>query len=149
MEKFTINWRRVGIFFGIALLVLIVIEFNSRLQELYRLTDEAATHRAQATQVMQTQAALEAQVAYATSDAAVEDYARDDNHMILDGDIPAVPFGTGNGETLATPTPTPTPTPMPNWQVWWPWWQPYTSYAKWMRHRPLSAPRSPAATSSF
>ena len=119
MEKFTINWRRVGIFFGIALLVLTVIEFNSRLQELYRLTDEAATHRAQATQVMQTQVALEAQVAYATSDAAVEDYARDDNHMILDGDIPAVPFGKGNSETLATPTPTPTPTPMPTWQVWW------------------------------
>jgi hypothetical protein len=119
MDKFSINWRRVGIFMGIALLVLIVIEFNSRIEELNRLTDEAVTHRAQATQAMQTQIALQTQVAYASSDAAVEDYAREDNHMILDGEIPAVPYGTGNGKVISPPTLIPTPTSLPNWQVWW------------------------------
>lgn len=119
MEKININWRRVGFFIGAALLILIVIEFNSRLQELNRLTGEAETYRAQATQAMQTQVALEEQVAYATSDAAVEDYAREDNHMIQDGEIPVVPFGTGNTQAIPTPTPLPSPTPMPNWQVWW------------------------------
>ena len=101
------------------MLVLVVIEFNARIEELNRLMDEADTYRAQVTQALQTQVALQNQVAYATSDAAVEDFARQDNHMIQDGEIPVVPFGTGNGEVISTPTPTPTPTPMPNWQVWW------------------------------
>ena len=119
MDKFSINWRRVGIFIGIVFLVLIVIEFNNRLDELNQLTKEAGTYRAQATQAMQTQIALQTQVAYASSDAAVEDYAREDNHMIQEGDIPGAPYGTEDGTVISTPTPVPTSTPMPNWQVWW------------------------------
>lgn len=119
MDNFPINWRRVGLFVGLAFLVMLVFGFNARLQELNRLSGEAEIYRAQATQAMQTQVALEEQVAYATSDAAVEDYARDDNHMILEGEIPVVPYGTGNNQSVVTPTPTPSPTPLPNWQVWW------------------------------
>ena len=119
MDKFSINWRRVGVFVGIALLSLIVIEFNARLEELNRLTEEAETYRAQATHAVQTEAAMQTQVAYAGSDQAVEEYAREDNHEIVEGDIPAAPYGTGNGAALSTPTPMPTSTALPNWQVWW------------------------------
>ena len=119
MDKFSVNWRRVGTFVGIAVLALIVIEFNARLEELNQLTDEADVYRAQATQAAQTKVALQTQVAYATSEAAVEDYAREDNHMIEEGDIPGVPYGTGNGEVIATSTPAPVPAPVSNWQVWW------------------------------
>ena len=118
MDKFSVNWRRIGVFVGMAVLVLIVIEFNARLDELNQLTDEANVYRAQATQAMQTQTAMETQVAYAGSDAAVEDYARD-NHMIQEGDIPGVPYGIEDGTVISTPTPAPTSTPVPNWQVWW------------------------------
>lgn len=106
-------------FVGIAILILIVIEFNARLDELNRLSGEANIYRTQATQAMQTQNALGTQVAYASSDAAVEQYAREENHMIQDGDIPGVPYGTEDGTVISTPTPVPTSTPMPNWQVWW------------------------------
>jgi hypothetical protein len=119
MDRFSINWRRVGVFVGIAILSLIVIEFNARLEELNRLTEEANVYRVQATQAVQTQMALQTQVAYATSDEAVEDYARNEKHMIVEGDIPGVPYGTGNGEAVATPTPMPIPSPVPYWQVWW------------------------------
>jgi hypothetical protein len=119
MDKFSVNWRRIGVFVGIAVLILIVIEFNARLDELNRLSGEANTYRAQATQAMKTQNALGTQVAYASSDAAVEQYAREENHMIQDGDIPGVPYGTEDGMVISTPTPVPTFTPMPNWQVWW------------------------------
>lgn len=119
MDKFPINWRRVGAFIGIAFLVLVVIEFNTRIEELNRLSEEAQTYRARATQAAQTQVALQTQVAFATSDAAVEKYAREDNRMIQEGDIPAAPFGAGTETVTDTPTPVPTSTPMPNWQVWW------------------------------
>jgi hypothetical protein len=119
MNKFSINWQRVGIFAGIVILVLIVIEFNARLDELNQLSDEVKPYRAQATQAMQTQIALQTQVAYAGSDTAVEDYARGEGHMVQEGDIPAVPYGYEDGTVISTPTPAPIPTPIPNWQVWW------------------------------
>lgn len=120
MSEFPLHWRRIGAFIGVAFLVLIVIEFNARLEELNRLSQEAQAYRAKATQAAQTQAALQTQVAYAASDEAVEKYAREGNRMIQEGDIPVVPFGTGdNGTVVSTPTPAPTSTPPPNWEVWW------------------------------
>jgi hypothetical protein len=119
MDKFSINWRRVGVFAGIAILVLIVIEFNARLEELNQQTEVAVIVRTQATQAMQTQVALQTQVAYASSDAAAEAVARGEGHMVQEGDIPVVPFGGANSPPTSTPTPMPTATPVPNWQVWW------------------------------
>ena len=104
---------------GIAILVLVVIDFNARLEELNSLTAEAELVRAQATQAMQTQMALQTLVAYANSDQAAEDYARGEGHLVQDGDIPVVPVGDANGTPLSTATPIPTATPMQNWEVWW------------------------------
>lgn len=119
MDKFSINWRRVGFFIGIAVLVLLVIEFNTRLETLNKVTEEAESVRGQATQAIQTQRALETKIAYATSESAVEDFARGEDHQKKEGDIPVVPVPGGNSLPVPTPTPMPTPTPQPNWQVWW------------------------------
>lgn len=119
MDRFPINWRRVGFFVVLALLTLVVIEFNNRLDEFNRLEAEAEILRAEATQAIQTQIALRTKVAYATSDVAVDDYAREDGNLIQEGDTPAVPYGSEEEVVTPTPTPVPTSTPMPNWQVWW------------------------------
>ncbi|MEW6242515.1 MAG: hypothetical protein AB1564_17070 [Chloroflexota bacterium] len=116
---FKINWRRVGVLIGIGVLALLVIDFNNRLEGLDRLTEQDGNKRAQATQVMQTQIALQTQVAYAGSDAAAEDYARGDGHSIQDGDIPVVPVGNPGSTPVVSSTPTPVPTQLPNWQKWW------------------------------
>jgi hypothetical protein len=73
----------------------------------------------QATEASQTQIALQTQVAYAGSDAAVEEWARREGHYVLEGDQPVVPLGQPGSEPVVVPTPTVLPTPMPNWQVWW------------------------------
>ena len=119
MDKSLINWRRVAAFIGIALLALAMIEFNNRLEDLNHLTDEANEVRANATQAVQTQAAIQTQVAFATSEAAVDQYAREENRMVQEGDIPGAPVGNSSNPVAPTPTPAPTSTPMPNWQVWW------------------------------
>jgi hypothetical protein len=116
---FNINWRRVGILIGIGVLVLLVIDFNNRLDGLRRLNEQERIVSTQATQAAQTQVALQTQVAYASSDAAVEDYARGDSHSIQDGDIPVVPVGNPGSTPVLSSTPTPAPTPLPNWQKWW------------------------------
>ena len=119
MDRFPINPRRVVIFLGILVLVLMVIDFNSRLEELNLLKKQAAIISTQATQVAQTQSALQTQVAYAGSIQAVQDSARSEGHYIQPGDQPVVPVGQANATPFQNIDPTPSPTPLANWQVWW------------------------------
>lgn len=111
--------RRVAILIGILVLGFIVLEFNRRLEELNTLNNQYALMQAQATQSIQTQAALNTQVAYAGSDSAVEEWARVDGHYVRDGDLPVVPIPQPGAPPVEASTPVPTPTPMQNWQVWW------------------------------
>ncbi len=119
MDRWPINPRRVAVFAGILVLVLMVIDFNARLEELNLLKKHADVLSSQATLAVQTQVSLQTQVAYAGSDQAVEDWARGEGHLVQPGDQPVVPVGPPNTSPIQVVTPTPVPTPVPNWQVWW------------------------------
>ena len=114
-----INIRRVAVLMGILVLVFIVLEFNRRLEELNMLNAQSRLVQTHATQAVQTQLALQTQVAYANSDAAVEEWARTDGHYIQDGDLPVVPLGEPGAAPIDASTPTPVPTQPSNWEVWW------------------------------
>ena len=114
-----INVRRVAALIGILMLVFIVLEFNRRLEELNMLNAQSRLVQTHATQAVQTQLALQTQVAYANSDAAVEEWARTDGHYIQDGDLPVVPLGEPDAAPIDASTPTPVPTQPSNWEVWW------------------------------
>ena len=119
MPNIQINFRRIAIFAGILILFLLVIEFNSRLEELNQLNEQREEVRAVATQSMQTQMAQQTQVAYAASTAAVEEWARTEGHYIKEGDQAVIPVGQPDNEPVIVSTPIPAPTPMQNWEVWW------------------------------
>jgi hypothetical protein len=119
MFNIPVSVRRVAVMIGILVLVFIVLEFNRRLEELNMLNAQNNFVQLQATQAIQTQGALQTQVAYATSNAAVEEWARTDGHYIQDGDLPVVPIGEPGSPPLEASTPIPAPTPMQNWEVWW------------------------------
>ena len=119
MPNIPINFRRVAIFLGIFILIMVVIEFNSRLEELNRLNDQRDEVRAAATQAIQTQMILQTHVAYAGSTAAVDEWARTEGHYVLEGDQPVIPIAQPGSEPVIIDTPVPLPTPMQNWEVWW------------------------------
>ncbi len=119
MSTIPINVRRVAVMIGILALVFIVLEFNRRLEELNMLNQQNQLVQTQATQAVQTQLALQTQVGYAGSNAAVEEWARIDGHYIKDGDLPVVPLGQPGASPIESGTPTPIPTQPANWQVWW------------------------------
>ena len=119
MPSLPINFRRVATFLGIFILVLVVIEFNTRLEELNRLNDQRDEVRAVATQAMLTQIALHTQVAYAGSTAAVNEWARTEGHYVQEGDQPVIPVGQPGSEPVIVATPSSIPTSMQNWEVWW------------------------------
>jgi len=93
MSNIPINLRRLAVMIGIVALVFVVLEFNRRLEELNMLNRQNQLVQTQATQAIQTQLALQTQVGYAGSNAAVEEWARTDGHYIKDGDLPVVPLG--------------------------------------------------------
>jgi hypothetical protein len=114
----TIYPQRIAIFTGIAILLFLILNLNSRLEELARLQNEKATVSARGTAIVVTRYALETQQAFATSPSAVEQYAREQAHMAQPGDKPVVPLQ----QPGATPPPQPIPTPaapnLTNWDVW-------------------------------
>jgi hypothetical protein len=119
MPTVPINVRRVLVAIGIVCLVFVVLEFNRRLEELSLLNDQNELIRAQATQAVQTQMALQTAVAFANSTASVEEWARTDGHYIKEGDLPVVPVEAPGAAPIEISTPIPLPTPMQNWEVWW------------------------------
>jgi hypothetical protein len=112
------KWRNVLVIVGLLVAVVLLVDFNRRMEELDRLNTNLKTVRAEGTQVMQTQQALVTQVAYATSDAAVEEWAYK-NKWVRVGEHP-VDLVPGSN---TTPTPVPAPATQlqnpPKWRIWW------------------------------
>ena len=119
MSNIPINLRRVAVMIGIVALVFVVLEFNRRLEELNMLNRQNQLVQTQATQAIQTQLALQTQVGYAGSNAAVEEWARTDGHYIKDGDLPVVPLAQPGSPPINASTPAPVPTQPAKWEVWW------------------------------
>ena len=113
------RWRHIFIALGLLVLVVMLIDFNRRMEELNGLTSQLDTVRAEGTQVMQTQEALVTKVAYASSTQAVEEWAYREGRWVREGEnlIGIVPAGN------VSPTPVPPPTQvsqeLPNWRIWW------------------------------
>ena len=103
---------------GILAALLVVLDFNQRLVAAQRLHDAADRAAADVAVLETEQASLLTQVAYATTDASVIEWAHEQGKSVQPGEVLVVPI-------LPTPPPTSAPevasapTAIPNWQLWW------------------------------
>jgi len=118
MKKMGNSWKPAMILVGFAVLILLVMDFNNRMAELRRLTVEKEVVSARVTSLVETQASLETQVAYATSEAAVYYWAYNFEHLGKEGDVLVVPIQVEGSQPQPTATPVVTPQIITNWQVW-------------------------------
>ncbi len=113
-----ISKKQIAVAGMIILFVFLMMDLNSRLTELSRQRTQRDRMQTEAVDLIRTEAALQAQLDYATSDLAVADWAREQGRMQQPGDMVIVPL-PGEG---VTPTPEitvePTLTPVPKWQIW-------------------------------
>ncbi len=113
-----INLRHIGIFATVCIVLVVMMNFSTRLEELYQLQKVAGVVYSQSTAVMLTQQTLKTEVAQATSPAAASDYARGQAHMAQPGDQV---FGIV-AEPGFTPEPTKSPAPIhvqkSNVEIW-------------------------------
>lgn len=109
--------KYVGVVVGLVLLAYLVMEFNHRTAELNRLKSDQELVSQKLDVRRQTFSALEAKIAYATSDAAVLEWAYE-NHYAQPGDFVIAP----EAGMQVTPTPSPevqvTATQVSNWEKW-------------------------------
>lgn len=114
-----IKLERIFLFGVLAVVLLLVMDFNARLEDLNLKQDRLNEAAARITELAQTQAALQAQLAYANSDKAAEDWARQQAGMVQPGDQPIVPIPAPNTTPIVENTlPQPTPTPFTRWDAW-------------------------------
>ena len=113
-----LGWKYALLIIGLAVLALLVMDFNNRMSELRRMSNQQEVVAVQATQLASTKTHLETQMAYADSESAVKEWAYQEGHWVREGDILVVPLSP----EAATPEPTkiiqPTPTPASNLEIW-------------------------------
>lgn len=102
-----INWtdKRLIAIVLVVLLILLMMGFNNRLVNMNRLIRQENILQTRIAGLESTKIAVEEQVAYATSEIALEEWARESNHMIEPGDQAIVLIAPD--EQLSTPIPTP------------------------------------------
>jgi len=118
MKAWRSGWRLAIMVIGFAMLVLLVMDFNTRMAELGRLTAERQRVSALVTSLVNTQSALQTQVVEATTEAAVLYWAYTYEHMVEEGDTLIVPLQQPGSAPTPVPTLTPEPIVVNNWQVW-------------------------------
>ncbi len=115
------SWRNyikeTAIIVGMILLVIVMMDYNTRLEKLHQLNEKASSVRTEATVVFQTKIAIQTQIAQATSDPITEGEARN-NGEIQEGDQRIVPMPADGPALLDTPAPAPTPERIKKWQIW-------------------------------
>jgi len=118
MRNFQIHWKQLAVLGAFVVLFFLLMDFNGRINELNRLNSELARMQTQVQSNKSTQSSLEDQIVYATSDAAVNEYARN-NGMVREGEKLVVPLGNGTPSPVQAIEPPPMPVKVTNQDIWW------------------------------
>ena len=113
--------RRFLMVGGIAILLLLVFTFSNRMADFTRLSAQEQSESARITELVATQAYLADQIAYATSEAAVEEWAREEGRMAQPGDFLVVPLNPSGAAVQAETPPEEQSPAISNWRVWLEW----------------------------
>jgi hypothetical protein len=122
MEKWSIpkiDKRQIIIVGVIVVLGFLLMDLNARLWELDRKNSQRESVQTQVAEQMVTFEYLHTQIAYATSPASVNDWARESAHLSQPGDIVIIPIPPGGVSPTPETLPTSAAQPVKNWQVWW------------------------------
>ncbi len=106
----------------VLLLVLglsVIFDFNRRIQAEQRIVAESKQLGREVTALAATQSALATELAYASSDAYVAQWAHSDGKLIQPGEALVVPVAPGGTAPTPTPAPAPAPTSQSKLHIWW------------------------------
>jgi len=120
--KFFRSWlNRIFVLGGVLVLLLLVMDLNSRMVHMVQLRGEMEAELAKVNELKAVEAVLDDQIAYSESDDIVEKWARQENWMQKEGDfvIMLVPSGELPQEMFVQTTAP--QQQLENWEAWKLW----------------------------
>lgn len=114
-----VNKKHLLIAGAVIILFFLVMDLNSRLVSLNRLSSEAKAMQTEVSSLVATSTALSDEIVFAQSDAAVDEWAREEGHMTRPGDVLVVPVAPPGATPVPVFVPTPTVMSVKNMDVWW------------------------------
>jgi len=121
MKKARIWGRRTFIVLGLVILVAMVMDFNSRMTRLTHLRAQKENEEQRLIELKLTRATLREQIAYVSSNVAVEEWAREEGRMMLPGDIIVVPLPDASFVPEFVEEEVVYTEPESNWDAWMQW----------------------------
>lgn len=110
--------KRVIVAILVIVLVLLLMDFNQRMVLLTKLRSQEKTLTQEYANLISTRDALKTEIAYANSDAAVVEWAREEAGMIQEGDIPIVLLPPSSPMTTKSPVDETNTDKVKNWEIW-------------------------------
>jgi hypothetical protein len=114
-----ISAAQVVLIVGVVFALSVIINFSARIQTEQRITSEANQLRAEVTALAATQSAQATELAFASSDSYVSQWAHADGHMVRSGEVIVVPVPASAATATPAPKPTPPAKPASDSQIWW------------------------------
>ena len=117
-KNIKLNDHRIILVVVIVLLVLLMMNFNNRMTLMLKLNEQRDQLSTQVFRLEQTKQSFEKQVAYATSERALEEYAREKAKLIEEGDVPIIILTPAGQQINPTPKPQATQESLTRFEVW-------------------------------
>jgi len=115
-----INWadRRLITVLVIVVLVLLMMDFNNRMSNMIQLNQMETILRTKVAGLEATKMVVEDDIAYATSDRALEEWAREKDRLIEEGDHPIIIMPPSDYTPVPTATPKPETIVLTRLEIW-------------------------------
>lgn len=117
MKKILKDKRFIVIVLAI-ILVFLLLDFNQRMVLLTKLRGQEKVLQQEYEQLEATRNNLKTEIAFANSDEAVEQWAREEAGMIQEGDVPIVLLPPSNPIPTATPPSEAAIDAVEKWEIW-------------------------------
>ena len=117
-HKFPFDLKKVGFVIAAVVLFLLVMDLNSRLNELSRLSAQRDKAETVVVDLKKTMVVLKTQIGYATSEGAVEEWAYEEGHMVRPGENLIIPLQPAGATQVPLTVQEATPIPVSNWNIW-------------------------------
>jgi hypothetical protein len=116
--KDLMDLKKIGLIVAAIILFFLVMDLNTRLNELSRLTDQRNDAATTVARLEGTLQVLQTQQTYAGSQGAVEEWAYNEGHMVRPGEQLVIPISPPGTTPVPVFVPTPTVEPVENWEIW-------------------------------
>ncbi|MGV8050071.1 MAG: septum formation initiator family protein [Anaerolineaceae bacterium] len=115
-----IKWtdRRFILVVVIVILVFLMMDFNNRMVRMLELEQQESQLSTKVAALEQTKVKVEAEIAYATSDRALEEWAREKDRLINEGDYPIIIIPPTDQVITPTPVSTQEAPQLSRFQIW-------------------------------